>query len=319
MIDFMSREFEYQNILAQKLFIDSFYNLDELTLLLDYGIKFQIYQALAIIDHSDNDAIESFKKFIDYSRNVIAIRELIERDFNFGSNLIYTHQIRIRDFIFENKELIEKQSPIFKNFENFINFFVAYFINKFIEREQFDQLVDELILNFEILQSSEYFKKNLPSFFISLHESARKFYNEDELKILDDKFLKSSIFSGAVLCQEDRDNVVFDNEKFLEILQKNQMNIAFERAIYLILFDNNLHEYFLDLEERIENYKSKNEIFLMEDESLIEFRELIEKFEKAKIKEEFSRPKTNPIFINRNQLNIDSFLRLQQIEGSKTP
>ncbi len=79
------------------------------------------------------------------------------------------------------------------------------------------------------------------------------------------------------------------------------------------------NEYFLDLEERIENYKSKNEIFLMEDESLIEFREFIEKLEKAKIKEEFSRPKTNPIFINRNKLNIDSFLRLQQIEGSKTP
>jgi hypothetical protein len=57
----------------------------------------------------------------------------------------------------------------------------------------------------------------------------------------------------------------------------------------------------------------------MDDESLNEFREFIDKFKKIKITEESIAPKTTQIFINKNKLNIESFQRLQTIEEVKTP
>ena len=340
MLDYKTRELEYSDILDEIFEPDKNYNEDELILLLENCVNFQIYQAKSIID-LDPDNIESFDKFIYFCKNIIAIRELIERDFNFCGILIYNYQRIIYDFIKDREELVNKQSPQFQNFENFIVFFGGYFIDKYIGKKECNFIIEKIINNIALLQDASNIRIEELTCSLSFFELGRKYFNEIELENLDSKFPKSQIFienlkssepssrlqshhlTSIHLCDKIKnkhlDNVIFNNQNFLEILKKNQMNIAFERAIYLTLFDNNLHEYFLDLEERIENYKSKNEIFLMEDESLIEFREFIEKLEKAKIKEEFSRPKTNPIFINRNKLNIDSFLRLQQIEGSKTP
>lgn len=319
MIDYKSREPEYQNILTEKFDPDKNYREDELILLLDNCVNFQIYQARKIIDNIDLDGIQPFKKFINFCKNIIAIRELIERDFDFRGFLNCEHKIIIHDFFKDKQELIEKQLPIFKNFENFINFFSGYFIDKYSSNIRIEELTCSL------------------SFF----KLGRKYFNDIELENLNSKFPKSQIFIEDLHLNEQSssqenqgiesigltdqistknfDEIIFNNPDFLEILQKNHMDIIFERAIYLTLFDKNYNDYFLNLEHRIEVEKSKDDIFLMDDESLSEFREFIDKFIKIKITEESIAPKTTQIFINRNKLNIDSAQRLQGIEEVKTP
>jgi hypothetical protein len=319
MIDFKSRELEYRNILAENFDPDENYREDELILLLDNCVNFQIYQARKIIDNIDPDRIEPFKKFINFCKNIIAIRELIERDFDFRGFLNCEHKIIIHNFFKDNQDLIEKQLPIFKNFENFINFFNEYFIDKYPSNITIEELTCSL------------------SFF----KLGRKYFNEIELENLNSKFPKSQMFIEDLYLNEQSssqeihsmdpvsltdqistinfDEIIFNNPDFLEILQKNHMDIVFERAIYLTLFDKNYKDYFLNLEHRIEVEKSKDDIFLMDDESLNEFREFIDKFKKIKITEESIAPKTTQIFINKNKLNIESFQRLQTIEEVKTP
>jgi hypothetical protein len=319
MIDFKSRELEYRNILTENFDPDENYREDELILLLDNCVNFQIYQARKIIDNIDLDGIQPFKKFINFCKNIIAIRELIERDFDFRGFLNCEHKIIIHDFFKDNQDLIEKQLPIFKNFENFINFFNEYLIDKYPSNITIEEL----------------------TFSLSFFKLGREYFNEIELENLNSKFPKSQMFiedlhpNERFSSQENQgiepvsltdqistinfDEIIFNNPDFLEILQKNHMDIVFERAIYLTLFDKNYKDYFLNLEHRIEVEKSKDDIFLMDDESLNEFRGFIDKFIKIKITEESIAPKTTQIFINKNKLNIDSPQRLQGIEEVKTP
>jgi hypothetical protein len=129
-----------------------------------------------------------------------------------------------------------------------------------------------------------------------------------------DSLLQGKQSNAIDFIKESHETQNLNHQAFALLLQENQLSISFEKAIYLTLFKGNVCEYFRDLEQRFEVSKLQDDLFLLEDESLIKFREFIKKFEDKILQRDF-QPRVSSYraleTVNK-EIKINFFSRLSQ-------
>lgn len=273
-----SMDLPYQEILlTYPDFIESYTENDAISLL-EMAFKFDIYQAKDIIDDGVSP-IKSANKFHNFCKEIISLNAIIKLNKNPDEFIIYRRHGRIYNLLI-NTESIEAES--FK-FRSFINFYCGYFANKiskdfFVEKFLDENFLkkDELIINKKKLAAAvfffdcfkEYFTKDEVNNFISKYQNFNKF-----IKFFD---LEDPLLSRI---NQDLDAIIFAQEDdvkkpndFSAILEKNQLQVSFEKAIYFTLYHDNFEDYLENLEQRFEANLQDQQIFLMEDDECLQFK-----------------------------------------------
>jgi len=273
-----SMDLPYQEILlTYPDFIESYTENDAISLL-EMAFKFDIYQAKDIIDGGVSP-IKSAKKFHNFCKEIISLNAIIKLNKNPDEFIIYRRHGKIYNLLI-SPEFIEAES--FK-FRSFINFYCGYFADKiskdfFVEKFLDEDFLkkDELIINKKKLAAAvfffdcfkEYFTKDEVNNFISKYQNFNKF-----IKFFD---LEDPLLSKI---NQDLDAIIFTQEDhvkkpndFSAILEKNQLQASFEKAIYFTLYQDNFEDYLENLEQRFEANLQDQQIFLMEYDECVQFK-----------------------------------------------
>jgi hypothetical protein len=330
----------YELILAKDYDFDSNYMEDEKYHLLKMSINFDIYQAHKIIQ-KDHDFDLKVEKFYNFCKDIISIKELIEEGYDF-EDLIDHYQDNphavIYDFFKSEIDLdlgsssLETSFLKNENFENFISFFCGYLFEESFKKGKEEYFIKKFFDNNIFEGRQRLIDEEKVIFFVNYCDLAKDYFSEIDLKKIADKYPKSQQFlkmfgdnqtdsllqgkqSNAIdFIKESHETQNLNHQAFALLLQENQLSISFEKAIYLTLFKGNVCEYFRDLEQRFEVSKLQDDLFLLEDESLIKFREFIKKFEDKILQRDF-QPRVSSYraleTVNK-EIKINFFSRLSQ-------
>ena len=259
--------------------IDS-YSSEEKILLFEMAFKFDIYQARKIIDKEKNPQ-KSANKFYNFCKEIIVLQCLIESGKDPDEIIIYNHHRVIYNSLLAS----EYSQTKLNQYKDFLNFFCGYFASK-IDKDCFKKkFFDEnflrkadLIINKKMIigaifffdHSKEYFSEEDVENFISKHQNIKqfiKFFDKDKTaKNLENNGLEEAIISKGEDLKE-----IKKSDNFSSILEKNQLLIPFEKAIYFTLYQNNFLGYIENLEQRYQSNLQDSEIFLLEDETYSQF------------------------------------------------
>jgi hypothetical protein len=256
------------------------YLSEEKILLFEMAFKFDIYQAKKIIDKEKNPQ-KSADKFYNFCKEIIVLQDLIESGKDPNEIIIYDHHRVIYNSLLACEYSQTKSSQ----YKDFFSFFCGYFASK-IDKDCFiKKFLDEdflrkadLIINKKMIigaihffdHSKEYFSKDDVENFISKYQKIKKF-----IKFIDkDKTTKSPANNGlevTIISKSEDLKDIKKSDDFSSILEKNQLLIPFEKAIYFTLYQNNFLGYIENLEQRFQSNLQDSEIFLLEDETYSQF------------------------------------------------
>lgn len=295
----------YQLILAKDYDFESNYLEDEKYQLMEMSVDFDIYHAQQIIQKDDDFELK-IEKFYNFCKDVISIKELLKLNFDFKDFFVLgenNHHKIIYNFLRREFDLDDTGSRIEavviknQNFDNFISFFCGCLFQESLKNDKEKYFIDKFFKKNIFKNHRSLIDEEKVIYFINYCDLVKDHFSEIDLKKIADKYPQSQQFlkifvdnqadsilqkkqSKAIdFTKEKHETQILNHQAFALLLQENQLSISFEKAIYLTLFKGNVREYLGDLEQRFEANKSQDESFLLEDESLIKFREFIKKFE----------------------------------------
>jgi hypothetical protein len=252
------------------------YLSEEKILLFEMAFKFDIYQAKKIIDKEKNPQ-KSADKFYNFCKEIVVLQGLIDSGKNPNEIIIYNHH-RI---IYNSLLASEYSQTKLNQYKDFLNFFCGYFASK-IDKDCFKKkFLDEnflrkadLIINKKMIigaihffnHSKEYFSEDDVENFISKYQNIKQF-----IKFFDKDKTANNDLEEAIISKGEDLKDIKKSDDFSSILEKNQLLIPFEKAIYFTLYQNNFLGYIENLEQRFQSNLQDSEIFLLEDETYSQF------------------------------------------------